>query len=68
MPLEKYQFDYKDNDRQQEHKNRDPVDPMHVFHPLGMRRIGIPFLNVEVLCKLSPYSHNSKLLLDPKDK
>jgi hypothetical protein len=59
MFLEKYQLDDNEDDPQQEHKNRYPVDPMHIFHPLGMRRIGIPFLDVEVFRKLSPYSHSS---------
>jgi hypothetical protein len=59
MPLEKDQLNDQKDNGQQEHENRDPVDPMPIFHPLGMRRIGIPFLNVEVLGKLSPYSHSS---------
>jgi hypothetical protein len=43
---------------QQEHKNGDAVDPMHIPHPLGIRRIRIPFFDVEILSYLSPNSHN----------
>jgi hypothetical protein len=43
---------------QQEHKDGYPVDPMHISHPLGIRRIRIPFFDEEVFSYLSPNSHD----------
>jgi len=62
MPLKEKQFDQQEDQSQQENKNADPVDPMHILHPLRMRRVGIPFLNVEILRQLSPDSHNKNAL------
>ena len=64
MLPEKDQLDNNDDDSHQEHEDRDPVDPMHIFHPLGMRRVRIPFLDIEVFCKLSPDSHST--LIEPQ--
>ena len=57
MSLEKEPQNNKDQP-QQEHKNGDPVNPMHIPHPLRVRCIRIPFLDVEVFRYLSPDSHN----------
>jgi hypothetical protein len=41
---------YDDEDQtQQENKDGDAVDPMHIPHPLGMRGIRVPFFNEEIL-------------------
>jgi hypothetical protein len=48
--------DHKDQ-TQQENKDGDAVDPMHIPHPLRMRRIRVPLLNVEILGQLPPDSH-----------
>jgi hypothetical protein len=64
MFLEKKQLDNNDDNSHQEHKEGYSVDPMHVFHPLGMRRIGVPFPDIEILCKLSPDSHST--LIEPQ--
>jgi hypothetical protein len=48
--------DHKDQ-TQQENKDGEAVDPMHIPHPLSVRRIRIPFFDVEILAKLSPDSH-----------
>src|SRR5579871_562787 len=63
MSLEKKQPDNDQDQPQQEHKDRDPVDPVHVLHPLRMRRIGVAFLDVEVLFYLPPNSHNWWIIL-----
>jgi hypothetical protein len=49
--------DYKDQP-QQKNKNRKPVNPMHIPHPLRVRVFGIPFLDIEVFFDLSPDTHN----------
>jgi len=46
MPFKEKQFDQQEDQSHQEYKNADPVDPMHIPHPLCIRRIGISFLNV----------------------
>jgi hypothetical protein len=58
MSLEKKQPDDHEDQPQEKHKDGDPVDPMHIPHPLGIRRIRIPLLNVEIFRYLSPDSHN----------
>jgi hypothetical protein len=58
MMLENKQLDEQDNDPNKEHKNRYPVDAMHIPHPLGIRRIRIPLLYKQVLPDLSPHSHS----------
>jgi hypothetical protein len=57
MSLEKKSDDQK-NDAQQKHKDRDPVDPMHISHPLGIRRVRIALLYIKVFGYLPPDSHN----------
>jgi hypothetical protein len=57
MMLEKNRFNDDKNQPQQENKNRDPVDPMHIPHPLRIRFIWIPLLNIEILLDLSPDTH-----------
>jgi len=54
-----------ENDPHEEHKNGDPVDPMHIPHPLSIRRIRIPLPDIKVFRDLSPNSHNS-LYYHPK--
>jgi len=57
MPPEKKQFDDHKDQTGQEYEQRDPVDPMHIPHPLRMRGIRVPLLNVEILSDLSPDTH-----------
>jgi hypothetical protein len=66
MSFEKDQPDDHKDQPDQEHKDGDTVDPMHVPHPLGMRRIRIPLFNVEVFPNLSPDSHDEQII--PKGK
>jgi hypothetical protein len=49
------------DDRNQEHKDGNAVDPMHVLHPLSMWRIRIPLLDIKIFLDLSPNSHSSKI-------
>jgi hypothetical protein len=42
----------------QEHEYGNAVDPMHVSHPLRIRRIRIPLLDIEIFSYLSPDSHD----------
>ena len=44
----------------QEEQDGNPVDAMHVFYPLCLRRIGILFTQVQVLCYLVEYAHREK--------
>jgi hypothetical protein len=46
-----------DNDTGQEHKNGNAVNAMHITHPPGIGRIWVSFLNVEIFCDLSQYTH-----------
>ena len=57
--LKKKKPDNHKDQPQQEDKNGDAIDPMHIPHPLAVRGIRIPFLNVEILAKLSPDSHKN---------
>jgi hypothetical protein len=57
MSLENKDPQDQKNKPQQEHKDRDPVDPMHIPHPLRVWRIRIPLLYVEIFRYLSPDSH-----------
>lgn len=57
MTFEKNQFDDHKDQRRQEHENTDPVNPMHIPHPLRIRRVGISFPDIEVFFDLSPYTH-----------
>jgi hypothetical protein len=59
MPLENKDPQDQKDQSQQEHKDGDTVDPMHIPHPLRIRRIRVPLLNVEILGYLSPNSHIS---------
>jgi hypothetical protein len=52
-----------ENDPGQENKDGDAVDPVHIFHPLGMWRIRIPLLDVEILSHLPPNSHNNRITI-----
>jgi len=45
--------------RRQKQEDRDPVDPVHVFHPLRMRRSGISFLQIKIFCDLTEHAHIS---------
>jgi hypothetical protein len=57
MMLEKNRFNDDKNQPQQENKDSGPVDAMHIPHPLRIRFIRIPLLNIEILPDLSPDSH-----------
>jgi hypothetical protein len=57
MSFEKKQFDDHKDQTGQENEQRDPVDPMHIPHPLRMRGIRVPLLYVEILTELSPDTH-----------
>ena len=59
MMFDKKYLDNQNDHPHQEHKNRYPVDPMHVPHPLRIRRIRIPLFNVEVFLDLLPDTHNA---------
>jgi hypothetical protein len=52
-----------DQDTDQEHKNRNPVDTIHVADPAVCWFIRIPFPDVKVFSKLAKYSTH----LDIKD-
>ena len=47
--------------RHQEHKYGNAVDPMHILYPSAARCIGIFLLNVKVFRYLSPYAHIAKI-------
>jgi hypothetical protein len=57
VPFENEKFDQQNDDPDDEHEYGNPVDPMHVPHPLRVWRIRIPFFYIEVLADLSPDSH-----------
>jgi hypothetical protein len=57
MLFENKQLQQQNNDPRQKHKDRYPVDPMHIPHPLRIRRIRIPLLDEEIFLNLSPDSH-----------
>jgi hypothetical protein len=57
MSFEKNQPDDHKDQSQEEHKNGDAVDAMHIPHPLSIRRIRVPLLDVEIFPYLSPDSH-----------
>jgi hypothetical protein len=58
MFFENEQLKQQDNDPRQKHKDRNPVDPMHIPHPLRVRRIRVPLLDIKILLDLSPNSHD----------
>lgn len=51
------------NDRHQEHKNRNAVDAVHIFHPGRLRFIGVAFAEVKVARQLVFDAHTTKLRL-----
>jgi hypothetical protein len=57
MTFDKEQLDHQNDQRKQEHKNGYPVDPMHIPHPLRIRRIGILLFDVEIFFDLPPDTH-----------
>jgi hypothetical protein len=57
MMFENEYLDQQNDQSNEEHENGNPVDPMHVPHPLRIRRIGVPLFNVEVLFDLPPDTH-----------
>jgi hypothetical protein len=57
MSPEKKRADNDDDNGRQEHKDGDPVDPMHVFYPPFTRRVGIPLPDIKVFRYLPPYAH-----------
>lgn len=44
------QFNKNDDQGQEEHKQADPVDAMHVFHPPGIGRVRIALFYIEIFC------------------
>jgi hypothetical protein len=50
-------------DADQKHKNRNPVDTVHIGDPAARWFIRIPFPDIKVFGQLAKYSH-----LDIKDK
>jgi hypothetical protein len=67
MFLENKQPQDQKNKPHEEHEDRNAIDPMHIPHPLRIRRIRIPLLNVKIFGYLPPDSHNIIGLLS-KDK
>jgi len=51
------QLNQQNDQSNEEHENGNPVDPMHVPHPLRIWRIGVPLFNVEVFFNLPPDTH-----------
>jgi hypothetical protein len=49
--------------RDQEHKNGDAVDPVHVFDPSAPRSIRIFLLDIKVFRYLSPWAHTAKVAM-----
>ena len=41
-----------DNYRDDEHKQGNPVNSMHITHPFSMRCVGIPLSQIEILSQL----------------
>jgi hypothetical protein len=52
-----YKLEKNYNERNQKKKDGKPVDPVHVFHPLRMRRIRISFFQVEIFGDLAKKTH-----------
>ena len=57
MMFDKKYLDQQNDQSNEEHENGYPVDPMHVPHPLAIRRIRVPLFNVEVFFNLPPDTH-----------
>lgn len=64
MPLKEDKLDQHSNHRCQEHKNRNAVDAMHVFHPLGIGRVGVFFFEIKILGDLSESTHKKVCLVE----
>jgi hypothetical protein len=56
--FKKYAEDDNDN-RHQEHQDRNPVHAVHVLYKLVVGPVWIRFFDVEILCNLSPKSHKN---------
>ena len=52
----------KNNHRRQKQQDRQPIDPVHIFHPLCRLIIGIFFHQEKILPYLFQYAHNKRLL------
>src|ERR1700761_8085295 len=61
MMFENKKFQQQNDQSHQEHENGDPVDPMHIPHPLRIRCIRIPLLDIKVFLDLSPNSHRNRI-------
>jgi hypothetical protein len=61
MSLENKDPQDQKNKPQQEHKDGNPVDPMHIPHPLRIRRIRIPLPDIKIFGDLPPNSHKSQI-------
>jgi hypothetical protein len=57
MFFKEKQPDHDNDQRKEEHKNRDAVDAMHVFYPAAPRRTWIFLFNIQVFSYLAQHSH-----------
>jgi hypothetical protein len=60
---EKNNPDKNNDQRKQEHKDGNPVDPMHIFDPPIAWCIGVFFLYVQVFCDLAKHSHRDGVFI-----
>ncbi len=68
MSFKKNHPDNDNNDPDQEHKNGNTVNAVHVTHPFAVGRIGVSFFDIKVFGYLAHYSHkinfSSKIATD----
>src|SRR5258708_28947404 len=57
MSLKKKRPDNHNDHGREQHKNGEPVDPMHIAYPASTNLIGVYFINVEIFCYLSLFFH-----------
>lgn len=55
---EKKHLHQNNDQRYQKHKYRYPVYPMHVPHPLRMRRVWVALFDIEIFRQLSQEAHD----------
>jgi len=53
----KYQPENNNENPDQEHKNRNPVDRIHITDPGAARFVRILFPDVKIFCKFAKYAH-----------
>jgi len=66
MPFKKKYFNDNNDDGRQKHQNADAVDTMHIFHPGAVGGVWVPFLYIQIFCKLPPDTHNLILIVNCK--